>query len=84
MNEQQLENELRRVLAEACQADPVTLGLDDDLVCKCGLDSLGALRVLATVELRFHVRLPDARLAELRTARQLLAVITSQQPEEQG
>ena len=37
-----------------------------------GLDSLAALRVLAAVEKRFDVRLPDERLGEFRTLRHVL------------
>jgi acyl carrier protein len=54
-----------------------SIGLDDDLVRVLGLDSLAALRLLATVEKRFGVRFPDERLAEFRTLRQLRDFIAS-------
>jgi len=66
------EAELREILARQSRLDVVSVGLDDDLVRELGLDSLAALRVLAAVEKRFDVRVPDEHLGELRTLRQVL------------
>lgn len=66
------ETELRQTLARQSGLDVDGVGLDDDLVRELGLDSLAALRVLAAVEKRFDVRLPDERLGEFRTLRHVL------------
>ncbi len=66
------ETELRQMLARQSGLDVDGVGLDDDLVRELGLDSLAALRVLAAVEKRFDVRLPDERLGEFRTLRHVL------------
>jgi len=66
------ETELRQTLARQSGRDVDGVGLDDDLVRDLGLDSLAALRLLAAVEKRFDVRLPDERLGELRTLRHVL------------
>ena len=66
-----LEQRLRAALGEVSRRDLINTSVDDDLVRRLGLDSLAALRLLATVEKRFDVRFPDDRLAEFRTIRQL-------------
>jgi acyl carrier protein len=67
MNDHPLDEELRGLLAEALRRDASRLGPDDDLVEVLGIDSLGALRLLALVELRYGVRFPDQRLKEFRS-----------------
>jgi acyl carrier protein len=59
--------DLRQLLAEALRRDASGVGPDDDLVEVLGIDSLGALRLLALVELRYGVRFPDQRLKEFRS-----------------
>jgi acyl carrier protein len=81
MNERELEEELRALLNKTSQEEVATLGLDDDLVERLGLDSLAGLRLLAAVEKHFAVRFPDQRLGEFRTMRLIMEVITSR-PEE--
>jgi acyl carrier protein len=72
MPDSDLEARLRTLLGDLGRQDLSKLGLDADLVVHLGLDSLGALRLLAAVEKRFEVRFPDPRLGEFRTLRQLL------------
>ncbi len=81
MNERDVEEELRALLNKTSQEKVATLGLDDDLVERLGLDSLAGLRLLAAVEKHFTVRFPDERLGEFRTMRLIMEVITSR-PEE--
>ena len=59
------------MVATVTGQDASALSPDDDLVEKLGLDSLTGLRVLAMVEKRFKMRIPDAELATMRTMRRL-------------
>ena len=68
-------NELRQLLAEVFGKHAWRVGMDDDLMCALGLDSLAGLRLLATVEKRFDTRFPDERLGDIRTLRQLLDLV---------
>jgi acyl carrier protein len=83
MNKRDPEADLRALLSEVTRKDLSSTGLDDDLVRELGLDSLAALRLLAAVEKRFDVRFPDERLAEFRTLRRLLEVLTPATREKQ-
>ncbi len=78
MTERSWEKDLRTLLAEMSGLDTLRIGSDDDLEHKLGLDSLARLRLLAAVEKRFGIRIPDDRLGEIRTLRQLIDVIESQ------
>lgn len=71
MNDHEVEQRLRAVLGEISHQDLAHTDLDADLVRELGLDSLGALRLLAVVEKHFGVRFPDERLAAFRTLRQM-------------
>lgn len=75
MNRSCQETELRALLSNVYREDLSVVGLDTDLVHELGLDSLGGLRLLAAVEKRFNVRVPDQKLGELRTLNELLDVI---------
>lgn len=66
------ESEVRALLGELCGRDLSRLDPDADLAMELGLDSLAKLRLLARLETRFGIRFPDARLAHLRTLRQVL------------
>ena len=68
-----LEKKLRDLVAKIARADACSVGMDDDVMATLGLDSLAALRMLATVEKQFGIRFPDDRLAQMRTLRQILA-----------
>jgi acyl carrier protein len=69
------ESQVRELVAGATRRDVSGLGLDDDIVCKLGIDSLAGLRVLAGLEKKFDLRIPDERLSGIRTMRQLLEII---------
>jgi len=70
-----MENVLRQLLADRLRPELPSLDLDTDLVRELGLDSLTRLQLLAAVEVRFGIRIPDHQLAGLHTLRQLMSVI---------
>ena len=70
-----IETRLRALIADIATRDPASLGRDDDLVEAYGLDSLQGLQLLATVEKRFDIRLPDDELVEMRSIRRIAVAI---------
>jgi acyl carrier protein len=70
-----LEQDVRRLVAEVTRQDTRTLGADDDLVEALGVDSLQGLQILARVEKHFDVRLPDDELIGLRTVGRIAALV---------
>ena len=62
-----IESRVRAIVTEVVRQDACATGRDDDLVEALGVDSLQGLRILAAVEKRFAVRLPDDELVHMRT-----------------
>ena len=58
---------VRAIIWDISRQDVSSIGRDEDLVGVLGVDSLQALQVLAAVEKRFDVRLPDEELIQMRT-----------------
>ncbi len=73
------ESVVRALLAELSQHDPNEIGLDDDAEEVLALDSLSRLALVARIEDRFDIRIPDEMLSKLRTLRQLLDAIDTAQ-----
>ena len=61
------EARVRGLIQDVSRRDTSALGRDDDLVEAIGMDSLEGLQILAMVEKRFDVRLPDEELVQMRT-----------------
>ncbi len=70
-----LEQDVRRLVADVTRQDTGALGADDDLVEALGVDSLQGLQILARVEKHFDVRLPDDELIGLRTVGRIAALV---------
>ena len=70
-----IEGRVRALIAEITRRDVSALGTDDDLVEHIGVDSLLGLQILAAVEKRLEVRLPDEELIHLRTIGRIAATV---------
>jgi acyl carrier protein len=70
---------VRMVIQEVSRRDISAIGRDDDLVEALGVDSLEGLQILAKVEKRFDVRLPDDELIHLRTIGRIADSVERQQ-----
>jgi acyl carrier protein len=70
------EQKLLELVSQRFKTDASGLGLDEDIFERFGIDSLQALDLLSSVELEFGVTIPDSRLKEIKTLRNLVAVAT--------
>ena len=70
---------VRALIHEIAQQDTTSIGRDDDLVAVLGVDSLQGLQVLAGIEKRFGIRLPDEELILLRTIGRMTDAVIRQQ-----
>lgn len=66
---------VRAAIGDVTRLDASALGSDDDLVERIGIDSLQGLQILATVEKRLDVRLPDEELIHLRTIARIVTAV---------
>lgn len=74
-----IETKVRDVVSAIARQDLTAIGPDDDLVAALGVDSLQGLQILATVEKRFDIRLPDEELIRMRTIRAIVEGVERQQ-----
>jgi acyl carrier protein len=75
MSRAEVETRVRALIADVAKRDVSALGADDDLVEHLGVDSLLGLQILAAVEKRLEVRLPDEELIHLRTIGRIAAAV---------
>jgi acyl carrier protein len=69
------------VIQEISRRDTGAIGRDDDLVEALGVDSLEGLQILAGIEKRLDVRLPDDELIHLRTIARIADSVERKQRE---
>lgn len=62
----QMATELREMVAEVLELEPAELTDDGDFVDEYEADSLRAIEILARIEKRYKVEIPQAELANMR------------------
>jgi acyl carrier protein len=70
-----IEAQVREIIAAISRQDLASVQVDDSLVEVLGVDSLQGLQILAAVEKRFGVRLPDEELIRMRTIGAIVAAV---------
>lgn len=75
MGRPHIEAEVRALITDVARVDGSAIGPDEDLVERLGIDSLQGLQMLAAVEKRFALRLPDEDLVRLNTIGRIADVV---------
>lgn len=65
-----LERELREIVAKIVEIDPNKITLDANFVEELGMDSMMALEIMASIEKKYKIQIPEERLTKLRTLRE--------------
>ena len=71
----ELEIYLIELLAKTAKMAPEAIDPDADLFMDLGIDSLEGLKILAQLEERFGVLIPDHELLEMNTLRKIRSTI---------
>ena len=74
MSEQELRSELKGIISEIIEIDD--FGDDDNFVADLGVDSMLALEIVARIEKRYRVRIPEERFAEMQTLNAVVHLMT--------
>lgn len=69
-----LEIEIKNLIAEIIEKDPAEVGPETKFVEDLGMDSMMALEILAAIEKRYKIAIPEEKLAELANLNQTVAV----------
>jgi len=71
---QDLENELRGLVAEIIEKDPSMVTLDAKFFQDLGVDSMMTLEILAAIEKKYKISIPEERLPQMTTLREVLNI----------
>ena len=69
-----LEDELRKLVAEIVEIDPERITPDASFVEDLGMDSMMALEILASVEKKYKLKIPEEYLTKVSTLSNLVEI----------
>ena len=69
------EQEIREIIAEIIEKDPEKITLDAHLINDLGADSMMALEILASLEKKYRVVVPEEELPELTSLRRIMDLV---------
>ena len=69
-----LEQEVRALVASIIEMDPNTINPDAHLVEDLGMDSMMALEILASLEKKYKIKLPEEDLPKITTVNRAIEV----------
>ena len=64
--------EIRKIVGEILEMDPKAIDPEAQLVEDLGMDSMMALEILATIEKRFKIKVPEESLVKMTTLNQVI------------
>ena len=71
------EEDIREIVAEIIEVEPEEIGNDTNLVTDLGADSMMALEILATIEKKYKLIIPEKELPNMITLLQILDIMKS-------
>jgi acyl carrier protein len=75
VNEQTLRSELKTLISELIEVDD--FGDDESFVQDLGVDSMMGIEIVARIEKRYRIRIPEESLREIRTLNDVVRVTGS-------
>jgi len=69
-----IENEIKTIIAEVLEKDPSEITPDAKFFEDLGMDSMMALEIMAAIEKKYKIAIPEEKLTQLTTLRQTTAV----------
>jgi len=67
-----LEKELREIIARITEIDPATIRLESNFVADLGMDSMMALEILAAMEKKYKIQVPEEKLSKLTNLKETI------------
>ncbi len=71
---QDLETEIRALIAGIIEKDPAEVTLDAKFFEDLGVDSMMALEIMAGIEKKYKIAIPEEKLTQLTTLRETIEV----------
>lgn len=70
-----LENELRSLIAEIVEIEPDKITPDASFVEDLGMDSMMALEILASIEKKYKLRIPEENLTKITNLNKVIELV---------
>lgn len=74
---QKAENELRNIIAEITEVDPAKITPEASFVEDLEMDSMMALEILAAIEKKYKIQIPEQNLTKITNLKQTLELLVS-------
>jgi len=71
---QDIENEIRNIIAEIVEKDPSQITPEAKFFEDLGMDSMMALEILAAIEKKYKISIPEEKLMQLTSLKDTVAV----------
>ncbi len=70
-----LENDLKNIISEILEVEPGKITGEADFVEDLGLDSMMALEILASIEKKYKLRIPEENLAKITNLNKVMELV---------
>ena len=70
-----LENELKSLIAEIVEIEPEKITLEANFVEDLGMDSMMALEILASMEKKYKLRIPEENLTKITNLNKVIELV---------
>ena len=77
----QLEQEIRAIIAEVTEIEPDKITLEASFVDDLGMDSMMALEILAAIEKKYKVQIPENKLMRLKNLQETIVLAKEYLPQ---
>lgn len=75
IDKKNLENELRALIAEIVEIEPNKITPDANFVEDLGMDSMMALEILASIEKKYKLRIPEENLTKVTSLNKTVEIV---------
>jgi acyl carrier protein len=74
MQFENLENDIREIIAEIIEKNPADITPEAKFVDDLGVDSMMALEIMAAIEKKYKIAIPEEKLPQLATLKDTVAI----------
>ena len=75
INNKKLENELRAIISEIVEIEPKGITPEANFVDDLGMDSMMALEILASIEKKYKLRIPEENLTKISSLNKVIELV---------
>jgi len=72
VNDEVLEQEIRAIISDVTEIEPEKITREADFVENLGMDSMMALEILAAIEKKYKIRIPEEKLMQLKNLKETI------------